>query len=478
MTKFTLVFLLIAAILIPAVFIFARDGDGEPEQTQTTAESGGTSAVEADVAEADEGEEEELVEEEPLPPPRWYRSNSAGMALEFFTSRLVALRHQYSLSVEIVRPGEMPEIVAPYFNEDYRVELRTLFKDGVVHRHQWIFRDERNVAMLIASGSFRFFANGEELQDSGGAEDGEERESEPFAGFIEFRNNDGSTELERVFNEDFSQWEYRFFFGDSILLRMETWFKAAPAPDPPPVAEASEEPAATDDIVAGAEVVAENGEDTLHEPDAAIAGADTAEEIPAEEVNISIDGFTPLFTDYYRYSRSGALRAIDRLYHGQPDDAPDRIAFPRGGPQFFADTEGGPSVFFTPQFIQSAIFIEEGSRVVFTLDNRGRVLTEVWRDAEDRISGELSNTWADDRILSVLWRAGEEERLVEYEYNDEGDRVTERNFRRGELERIITMQDGLEIEEIFRDGRAVLRAVWEDGLKISEERIAQSRGWR
>ena len=84
--------------------------------------------------------------------------------------------------------------------------------------------------------------------------------------------------------------------------------------------------------------------------------------------------------------------------------------------------------------------------------------------------GELTNTWSGDRLLSVLWKTEDEDTLIEYEYDDKGDRVVERNFSHGVLERVIGNQDGTEIEEIYIDGILMLRAYWENGKKIREER--------
>ena len=84
--------------------------------------------------------------------------------------------------------------------------------------------------------------------------------------------------------------------------------------------------------------------------------------------------------------------------------------------------------------------------------------------------GELTNTWSGDRLLSVLWKTKDENTLIEYEYDEEGDRVVERNFNHGVLERIVYIQDDMEIEDIFINGVLMLRAYWENGKKIREER--------
>jgi len=187
--------LLFAAFLVPAAFLIAREDNG--------------------VIEGEEAYEYVAAAE----PVRWYRSNAAGMALEFTPSRLVALRNEYGLSVEIVSPSELPGILLPYHDAAYRVELRILFKAGQESRRQWIFRDSRNFAKLVASGSACFFGVERAAEDD---------EEESRTGFIEFMNHDGSVFRERVFESDLSQWEFRFFFDGNILRSAETWFKRPP----------------------------------------------------------------------------------------------------------------------------------------------------------------------------------------------------------------------------------------------------------
>ena len=43
------------------------------------------------------------------------------------------------------------------------------------------------------------------------------------------------------------------------------------------------------------------------------------------------------------------------------------------------------------------------------------------------------------------------------------------------LERIVRTEGIMETEELYLDGIIVLRALWEDGVKISEERVRGSR---
>ena len=106
---------------------------------------------------------------------RWYRSNSAGLAIESMPSRLVALRNEYCLSVERINlwelPMILPEILRPFFDYSYNVELRIIHENGKEFRRQWIFRDSGGSARITASGSGGFF---------GGAEPGEETGDTPL----------------------------------------------------------------------------------------------------------------------------------------------------------------------------------------------------------------------------------------------------------------------------------------------------------
>jgi hypothetical protein len=181
-----------------------------------------------------------------------------------------------------------------------------------------------------------------------------------------------------------------------------------------------------------------------------------------------------MFTDLYRYTRSGSLRAIDRRIHGGALGT-SRLAFPRLGPGVSLGEDlishGGA---YTAEFFVGVQPVD-GITISYNLDTRGRILRETWRNEDGVIIGELTNTWVGDRLQSALWIAPDDERLVEFEYDDDGNRTVERNFRNGVLERSITAQDGIDIEELFMNGRLVLRAFWQDGLKISEERVAPAR---
>jgi YD repeat-containing protein len=117
------------------------------------------------------------------------------------------------------------------------------------------------------------------------------------------------------------------------------------------------------------------------------------------------------------------------------------------------------------------VIINTGDRILYNTDSRGRVLSEVRRDENDKLIGEIINTWSGDRLVSVVWKSEDEERIVEYEYDAAGDRVVERNLRNGVLERTVRREGEQEIEELYLNGELALRAVWAEGRKISEEPV-------
>ena len=372
----------------------------------------------------------------------WYRSNSSSMLLERLPSQSQAILHEYYLSVRRVFPRELPELLRPHYNPAFFIELHTLFEEGEEYRRQWVFRDYTGAVRLTASGR-------------GGLFDEEITEGEARTGFIEVRDIAGAIIWERRFYEDLSEWEFRFNYRNNVLLSVESWYKEPPVPI----------------TIEGNEEI-EDGEETEEDYE----NSQEAEPASATQVIVIMTEpvFVPAATDHYRYSRFGSLRAIDRVIHRGAGEF-FRLSFPRLGPDIFPDrniTVAG--IAYTPQFVTPA-FSDE-IHISYTLDARARVLNEVWRDEEGNILGEIRYTWSGDRLQTVLWKSSNEERLVEYEYNEKGDRIEERNYRQGVLERRVIIQGNRETEEVFMDGRLILRAFWEDGLRVSEERISPGRG--
>ena len=445
---------------------------------------------------------------------QWYRSNASGMQLELSSSKLAALRNEYSLSTEGANLMDTPELIREYYEDAFTVELRTLYKDGKTFRLQWLFRDIEGAVRLVASGNGPRFGMPEIKLDD------EDAEAPLGSGFIELQNGDGAVTLERRFDDDASEWELRFFYENTILVKVETWFKPAPAPVPQEIVEVDDNEAPieigeddndipySDDLALPEITTPEHEADTLQ--DATLLGnLDTVEEentstenisvenIPAENartentrtentpeentatevpVIMSVPEFAIAYTDHYRYNRSGGIRAVERVFGEGADAAVNaaRVAFPRLGPDISATEELGViATIQLPEFLWDTRSLE-GIKITYSLDERGRVVNELWTDEEGTVVGEYQYTWAGDRLASLLWITEDEERLVEYDHDAEGKRIAERNFRQGVLEREVRTEDGIDIEEIFLNGRLVLRAQWEDGLKISEERISQA----
>jgi hypothetical protein len=181
----------------------------------------------------------------------------------------------------------------------------------------------------------------------------------------------------------------------------------------------------------------------------------------------------PVWTDYYRYTRSYSIRSVERRYLSAPAEGQEAAFF--RSPQLIlglaAENEFvKPGSVFSSEFFEDVI-INSGDRILYNTDDRGRILSEVRRDENDAVLGEVINTWSGDRLASVLWKSETEERLIEYEYNSEGDRIFERNFRDGVLERTVRQAGEQEVEELYMNGKVMLRAVWENGRKVSEERV-------
>jgi hypothetical protein len=454
------------------------------------------------------------------PPPEgeWYFSNAAGMALERAWSRLAALRNSYALLVEECSPAEIPELLSPLYQESWIIERRTLYKDGEESRCQWIFRDWKGVSRLVAvfnipdpeepedgeeSAEEESAADGPEITGSADIAGGPEITGSDAAGaapppdkaptgFIELYGENSLISSDRQLSEEGDELvtDYRYNRvsrensppGRELLIRADTWRK----------------------------FFNEEGEETRED----------------------------ICTDYYRYTRNFSLRSIERIYYQKPpaepekgpetekeaevvietaeeeaatetaeeetetetetekeietqkekEKEPEKKAEPRTVLRFprrsldSALEEGfvSPAIAYGSQFLED---IQTGHlyRVVYTTDERGRILEEIRQDEEGNTVAELRNIWSGNRLSRVIIRTGEEERITEYEYNEDGDRIKEQDYRNGTLERVVYFQDNREDEELYMNGELILRAQWEGGRKIREERVrprggAASRG--
>lgn len=336
----------------------------------------------------------------------WFRSNAAGMGLEFEPSRAAALRNRYALSVKTA--GNIPPLLRQYFQAGFLAELRTLYENGKELRRQWIFRDDAGTTRLAASGDEGFFGGAAPAAKSA---DGDADEEKTYPrGFIEVYNEKGLISVEREFSSDGLESQAFYYYNGAALVRGELF---------------------------------------------EVSGA---------------AGKTAVAVDAYRYARSGSLRAIDRRLSGGGDGAaPLRLSLPRlspGTPEAASFVTGADA--YASSFIQDAA-AEAGGRIVYATDSRGRVLTETHIDEEGETTGTLTNVWSGDRLVSSRWVSGDEDRLTEFEYDGEGGRVKEKNYRKGVLERTVETAGEREIETLYMNGKPALRAVWENGRKVSEE---------
>jgi hypothetical protein len=388
----------------------------------------------------------------------WYISNAGGMAIEKAASRFAAMRNPYCLLVEEGSSlADIPDLLRPYYRNPWIVELRVLYKDGEESRRQWLFREgtlNRLAAVFTRLGEDEAAGEGDgkaegtagdgaEVPAAGGGSAGEgaaeaetgdtpdgseagegaEKPGGPL-GFIEVYGEHGLIIMERQFLEDgelIIDYVYRNAGGREVLIRADTRRRPFDPEDP--------------------------GEPAI------------------------------IYTDFYRYTRNYSLRHIERVFPEIPGDDGGEIRsaallrFPRRS--LDSERETG---FVSPVPVYGSQFFEDlqsGAlhRVIYTTDERGRILMETRKDEEGNVIGELRNTWSADRLARITWSADGEERSTEYVYNQEGDRIEERNYRNGVLERLVRVQGDREEEDLYMNGEPILRTFWEGGRKIREEQL-------
>lgn len=222
---------------------------------------------------------------------------------------------------------------------------------------------------------------------------------------------------------------------------------------------------------------------------------------------------TPLWTESYRYLRSGALRSVERkasasdgndaavgaaetarfdTFRGMPrllvtrsaDGSSSRTRYDEAGKVLETATfdpsgkrlsvaevttnvdtgEAGPASLVKSTEADGTI-VETGH------DERGRVVSERRISADGAVLSETRTLWSKNRVASIETVVGAETRRTEYEYDAAEKRTMERNYRNGVLERSVRSIGGEDTEELYSDGTPVLRAVWVGGRKVSEQRL-------
>jgi antitoxin component YwqK of YwqJK toxin-antitoxin module len=177
-----------------------------------------------------------------------------------------------------------------------------------------------------------------------------------------------------------------------------------------------------------------------------------------------------LYTDSYRYTRSGALRWVERNYAvSAAEISPERVHFSR------LSTETREQPVFSPLLMINSEFFEgvlagAGETIVYTPGEKGRVVNERRENADGELIGEFIYTWSEDRIVKTVWRTETEEWVLEIEYDSNGDRLVERGYKNGVLERTMTAQGDLDVEELYFKGNVILRTYWDGKRKVREER--------
>jgi hypothetical protein len=431
------------------------------------------------------------------PADEWFRSNAAGMALEKLGSRTSALRNPYALQVETPPVREIPSYLVQYYSPVYQVERRTLYEKGSGLRQQWLFIDNRGKTRAVSA--FNLNA-GDSRNDDPGSSSG-------ASILIEFYGEDGLISEEHRINAE-GDYRIRYIYNKGLLIRAETGLKRKPEESKDsaesdvlnkPAGDAPETPAAGTESL-GAERENVSTEQNPVETDSAQESIEEAAPPErTENIDRRLDGWTDIFTDYYRYTRSSSLRAVERVYHQDlaEDDYLVRMRFPYLSPdiqppEVFVRQGSAPAQIDSvapavssvpsvpadssvpaPQSVPAAKTepVKAGSRVKYTTDNRGRVLTETHEDENGKISLEVKNSWSLDRLMTVLRKSGEDEERIEYKYNADGDRALERNYKNGIMTREVRREGNGETEVLYMNGRPILKAVWVDGRKVSEEPI-------
>ncbi len=187
------------------------------------------------------------------------------------------------------------------------------------------------------------------------------------------------------------------------------------------------------------------------------------------------DSQAHLWSDVYRYSRAGSLRSIERTFFS--DETENTVRFTKFAP--LGPYEYSSAIHSVPVVSSEIISdILANKNIEFVTDDRGRVISEIHKNEEGVIIGELINVWSGNRLASMSWNGENDSRRIEYEYDEQGNRLIERNYRNDILERLVRIEEDSEVEELYLYGQLSLRAVWKDGQKISEEYFPQNPGNR
>jgi hypothetical protein len=381
-------------------------------------------------------------------PTRWFRSNSGGMALEEMQSRFTALRSQYALAINYVSNEELPEYLLPYFDEKYKVEARILYKKGEQIRAQWILRDDKGNtrlnAVFIEPESEPVIIEEivimeEKKEEKKEAVTDKEKETESLTQAEEEpKKEESKEEAKKIIKDVKKRKGFIEVYDENMFLTLEfKYFEEGRI-------EKTEYTLKDNILVSAKYLISDNDEKNLKTS----------------------------HIDYYRYNRSFYLRGIERIFHkdGVLND-PVLVAFPK---RIMDSVEEevfiGEKLNLYPEFFNDE-YVSDGYKIIFDTDERGRILGQTLYDDEDKVVWTIINTWKDNRIVKTLKTEGDTILTAEFAYNLAGEKILERDFKDGVLERVITIEGKTEVEELYMDNVVILRAIWEDGRKISETRV-------
>jgi hypothetical protein len=407
----------------------------------------------------------------PPGPPRWFRSNAGGMMLEETPSRMSALRNKYALVVDYISPAEIEPLLLPYYEDDYSVEIRILYEEGSEIRRQWLFQD--------ISGVFRINAVFRSMPDIQPVEESAEESSivtfsEPGGGedaeLLSSLGEESVAELAETTLPDAEPEEAEFVAAPPLP------HDGMPDMDITHVTSLIGETALSTGFIERYNANAQIIEDRwLFDDDSVIMirYSYNGNILLKAETDKMISGseFKAVYSDHYRYNRSYSLRHIERFYHVGSVAEPVRLTFPGRVLSAAANVNFFEEKLSVVTDFMGNYFVDEGFRVIYDTDNRGRVLSQTMVDKNNESVWVIKNTWVGDRIVSSFKTEGDDEKLTEYEYNDGGERIIQRDIHNGVLERMVYIKGANETEEIYMNGVLVMKAYWEDGRKISEERV-------
>ena len=452
----------IGALLPPLLFflllafagIIAITQESEEEDFDSEELAGEEVMYDEDFFAGDELDEEELPPVWlPPGPPRWFRSNAGGMALEESPSRLSALRNKYALVIDYVGPDELDSLLEPFFTSDYNIEIRVLYEEGRESRRQWLFRDEAGIARLNAVFRYEELEVEDEKKDADAA--ASDDEPPDTADLVLAENEAPESDPAEIAAVDPSEPDAADAAKPAVTVVIPVGF----------IEIFNENSQITSDYL-----YLENGEEML--TTYFYNGSTLVKSESEKWVSSGGSGeYQKIYTDNYRYNRSFSLRHVERLYHAAADAGPVRLLFPYRVLDAAADAN-----FLSEKLVPGSDFLGEmrageGFRVIYETDSRGRILSQTLINRNEEEVWVINNIWSGDRIAAVKKTEGDDEWITEYDYDGEGKRIEQRDIRNGMLERLVRINGDKETEELYINGIAVLRAYWEDGRKISEERI-------